>query len=154
MTQNHEKAIFGAGCFWHIEEYFSNVPGVISTKVGYACGKTSNPNYEEVCAGKTGHIEVVEVTFNSKKITYPELIRKFWKIHDPTSLDRQGPDIGTQYKSAICVTNKLQKEIAIKEKQAAQHKFKDKLVTVICDCSQFYLAEKYHQKYLKKKQDI
>ena len=145
-----EKAILGAGCFWHIEEFFSRVKGVHATRVGYACGNTSDPNYKQVCTGKTGHVEVVEITFDSKIIKYDQLLKQFWHIHDPTSLDKQGPDTGSQYKSALCVVNQTQKEIAINSKKEAQKKYKNKIVTIICLCKKFYNAEPYHQKYLKK----
>ena len=145
-----EKAIFGAGCFWHIEEFFSNLKGVFSTRVGYACGTSKNPTYKEVCGGKTGHVEVVEVTFDPRIIKYDELLKHFWHIHDPCSLDKQGPDVGTQYASVICVVNEIQKEIAERNKKESQTKFKKKIVTKICPCDCFYLAEEYHQNYLKK----
>ena len=145
-----EKAVFGAGCFWHIEEFFSNLKGVLSTRVGYACGKTKNPTYKKVCTGETGHVEVVEVTFDPKIIKYDELLKHFWHIHDPCSLDKQGPDVGTQYASVLCVLNKIQKEVAEKNKKKSQIKFKKKILTKICACDCFYLAEEYHQKYLKK----
>ena len=146
-----EKAILGAGCFWHVEEFFSNIKGVKETSVGYSCGKDINPNYEKVCTGKTGHVEVVEILFDPKIIKYNEILKKFWDIHDPTSLNKQGLDIGTQYKSAICAINQTQKEIAEKSKKIAQLKFKEKIVTIICTYEKFYPAEEYHQKYLKKK---
>ena len=145
-----EKAILGAGCFWHIEEFFSNLNGVLATSVGYSCGKTKNPTYKEVCSGETGHVEVVQINFDPNIIKYDQIIREFWRIHDPTSLDKQGPDAGTQYKSAICFTNNTQKEIAKKSKKNIQKKFKKEIVTIICKFEKFYKAEEYHQKYLKK----
>tara|TARA_Y100000590_G_scaffold456988_1_gene608683 strand:+ start:880 stop:1368 length:489 start_codon:yes stop_codon:yes gene_type:complete len=145
-----EKAIFGAGCFWHIEEFYSNIKGVHATRVGYACGKTKEPTYKTVCTGLTGHVEVVEITFNPKIIKFDELLKQFWHIHDPTSLDKQGPDEGSQYKSAICVINSTQKEIASKSLKNQQKKYEKKIETIICMCNIFYLAEEYHQKYLKK----
>ena len=148
-----EKAIFGAGCFWHIEEFFSNLKGVLSTRVGYACGTSKNPTYKEVCEGKTGHVEVVEVTFDPRIIKYDELLKHFWHIHDPCSLDKQGPDVGTQYKSVIFATNTIQKEIAIKSKRNFNlKKYNDKIVTIIENLKKFYLAEEYHQKYIEKNQ--
>ena len=145
-----EKAILGAGCFWHVEEFYSNLKGILSTRVGYACGKTKNPNYKKVCTGDTGHIEVVEVTYDPKIIKYDQLLKQFWHIHDPTSLDKQGPDYGSQYTSAICVTNQIQNEIASKSLKEIQKKFKKEIDTIICKCKIFYVAEEYHQKYLKK----
>ena len=156
-----EKSILGAGCFWHVEEFFSKIKGVVATRVGYACGNSKNPTYKKVCTGITGHIEVVEITFDTKLLKFDELLKQFWSIHDPTSLDKQGPDIGTQYRSVICVINNVQEEIAEKSKKNIQHKFKKKIVTQICHlypnkffpkpCEKFYPAENYHQKYLKKK---
>ncbi len=148
---NYEVAIFGAGCFWHVEEYFSNVKGVKSTSVGYACGKTNNPTYEKVCTGKTDHVEVVQIEFDKKILSYEKLLYHFWRIHDPTSLDKLGPDIGTQYKSVLCVINKNQEDIAKKSQNKIQKKFRNKIVTLICKCKKFYKGESYHQKYLKKK---
>ena len=145
-----EKAIFGAGCFWHVEEFFSNIQGVHTTRVGYACGVTKNPTYKEVCTGETGHVEVVEVVFDPKIIKYNDLVKKFWDIHDPTSIDKQGPDIGSQYKSAICVLNESQNKVAKKMKKEIQKNFDKPIVTLICKCKIFYPAEEYHQKYLKK----
>ena len=145
-----EKAIIGAGCFWHIEEFYSNLKGVHATRVGYACGKSKNPTYKKVCKGNTEHVEVVEITFDPKIIKYDQLLKQFWHIHDPTSLDKQGPDIGHQYASALCVLNQIQNEIAEKSKKEIQKKFKKEVVTLICKCKKFYPAEEYHQKYLKK----
>ena len=149
-----EKAILGAGCFWHIEEFYSNIKGVLETRVGYACGKSVNPTYKKVCTGTTGHIEVVEITFDPKIIKYDEILKQFWHIHDPTSIDKQGLDVGSQYKSALCVANKIQKEIATKSIKNTQKKYAKPIVTLICECKQFYPAEEYHQKYLKKKSCI
>ena len=147
-----EKAILGAGCFWHVEEFFLNLKGVKKTRVGYACGNTKNPDYKKVCTGKTGHVEVVEITFDSKHIKYDELLKQFWHIHDPTSMNKQGPDVGSQYKSVICTVNETQKEIAKKSLENAKKKYIKSIVTVICPYKCFYLAEKYHQKYLRKNQ--
>ena len=146
----YEVAIFGAGCFWHVEEFFSNIKGIKSTMVGYACGKTKEPTYEEVCSGKGGHVEVVKIEFNEKIISYEEILNHFWHIHDPTSLNKQGPDIGIQYKSVICVINDNQADIAKKSISEIQNKFKNRIVTLICKCKKFHKAEEYHQKYLKK----
>ena len=146
-----EQAIFGAGCFWHIEHYFSSIKGVKSTVVGYSGGKTKNPSYQEVCEGKTGHIEVVKIIFDPNIINFDKLVKHFWKIHDPCSIDKQGPDIGTQYKSVIFTTNLIQKEIALKSKKIFnKKKYKDKIVTIIVKLHKFYRAEVYHQKYIEK----
>ena len=145
-----EKAVLGAGCFWHVEEFFSNIKGVNETRVGYACGVTKNPTYKEVCTGETGHVEVVEVIFDPTIIKYNELLNKFWHMHDPTSIDKQGPDIGSQYKSTLCVFNESQNKVAKKSKKEIQKFFDKPKVTLICMCKIFYPAEEYHQKYLKK----
>ena len=147
-----EKATFGAGCFWHVEEAFRKVKGVISTKVGFTGGNIKNPSYKEVCTGETWHAEAVQVEFDSSVISYEELLDIFWKIHDPTSLNQQGFDIGTQYRSAIFYHNDRQKETAIKsrEKLEKSKKYKNKIVTEIKPAKGFYKAEEYHQKYLEK----
>ena len=145
------KALFGAGCFWGVEEAFRQVPGVVSTTVGYAGGTTKNPKYEQVCSGLTSHAEVVLVEFNPAKITYEKLSEIFGEVHDPASKNRQGPDIGTQYKSVIFYFSEEQKKAALlsmKEKQLQLHK---KIVTEILPAPEFYKAEEYHQQYLAKK---
>jgi peptide-methionine (S)-S-oxide reductase len=153
---SEEIAYFATGCFWGAERRFWQMPGVIRTSVGYMGGKRSNPNYEQVCTGITGHTETVEVVFDPKEIDYERLLAEFWTMHDPTSLNRQGNDIGTQYRSAIFTTSAEQRESAI----ASQSKYQVELdkegigqiVTEISDASQYpyYLAEEYHQKYLMK----
>jgi peptide-methionine (S)-S-oxide reductase len=145
-----EKAIFAAGCFWHIEEVFSKLKGVVSTRVGYTGGNTKNPTYEQVSSGKTDHAEAIEITFNPKVISYKELLETFWKVHNPTSLNRQGPDIGTNYRSAIFYTNEKQKETALKSKEEYQNSITKLIVTEIKKFDVFYPAEEYHQKYFKK----
>ncbi len=145
-----EKATFGAGCFWGVEDKFGKVKGVISTRAGYMGGRLEHPSYEEVCTDKTEHVEVVEVTFDSRIVSYEELLRLFWKIHDPTTRNRQGLDIGTQYKSVIFYHTEKQKEMALKSKKEAQKNFGDKIVTEVKKAKIFYEAEGYHQKYLKK----
>ena len=147
-----EKATFGAGCFWNIEEIFAKTKGIIKTKVGYIGGKTKNPTYEKVCSGKTGHVEAVEVIFNKDKISYDELLDIFWKIHNPTTKNRQGLDIGTQYNSVIFYYNKKQKEVAEKSKKEIQKKSKKEIVTQIKKASDFWKAEEYHQKYIEKQE--
>lgn len=151
-SSKYEKAIFAAGCFWGVEEAFRNVKGVVSTKAGYTGGKTKNPTYEDVCSNKTGHAEAVEIEYDPSKITYDELLDIFWKMHDPTTLNQQGPDIGTQYRSGIFYTNDGQKKMAFasKEKLEKSGKFKNKIVTQIVPTSDFYPAENYHQKYYMK----
>jgi peptide-methionine (S)-S-oxide reductase len=147
-----ENATFGAGCFWHVEATFQKIKGVTSTTVGYMGGNLKNPNYEDVCTDKTGHAEVVQITYDPKKITYEELLNIFWNIHDPTQLNRQGPDRGTQYRSIIFYHNKKQKKIAEESKKKLQElqKCSRPIVTEITEVKEFYKAEEYHQKYLEK----
>ena len=147
-----EKATFSAGCFWHVEEAFRQMKGVTSTTVGYTGGTIKNPTYEDVCTDKTGHAEVVEVTFDQTKITYEELLNVFWDIHDPTTKNRQGPDVGTQYRSAIFYHIPEQKTSAEASKKdlEASGKYKKKIVTEITKATTFYPAEEYHQHYLAK----
>ena len=149
-----EKAYVAAGCFWGIQEAFRVLPGVIETNVGYAGGKTKNPTYDDVCTGKTGHAETVEIEFDPTKVSYAQILDTFWEIHDPTTLDAQGPDIGSQYRSAIFYTNEEQRKIAEKSKESLEQsgKFAGQVVTEIThlDPKNFYLAEEYHQKYICK----
>jgi len=146
------KATFGAGCFWHVEDLLSKTKGVKSTKVGYIGGQLPNPTYEEVCTDKTGHAEAVEVEYNPDEISYEELLDVFWNNHNPTTLNRQGPDIGIQYRSAIFYHDDEQKEIAEKSKQILDksRKYEHPIVTEIIPSPTFYSAEEYHQKYFKK----
>ena len=146
------KATFGAGCFWHVEDLLSKTKGVTSTAVGYIGGKLPNPTYEEVCTDQTGHAEAVEVEFNPDEISYQELLDVFWKNHNPTTLNRQGPDVGNQYRSAIFYHDEQQKEIAQKSKESLDSStaFDDPIVTQIMPAPKFYKAEEYHQKYFKK----
>lgn len=148
-----QKATFGAGCFWGVEEVFRKLPGVIYTRVGYSGGSTENPTYQEVCTDKTGHAEVVEVEFDSDVIPYTELLKVFWENHNPTTLNRQGPDVGTQYRSAIFYHSLEQKEEAEASKNALQQseKWKKPIVTEITPAQPFYEAEEYHQRYLQKR---
>jgi peptide methionine sulfoxide reductase msrA/msrB len=147
-----ETAIFAAGCFWGVEEYFSRVKGVIKSESGYTGGTRKNPTYEEVCTGKTGHAEAVRVTFDPKVVSYEKLLKHFWELHDPTSLNKQGNDVGTQYRSAIFYTSPKQEKAAKEslEKLAKSGKYSRKIVTEILPAKEFYLAEEYHQDYLKK----
>jgi peptide-methionine (S)-S-oxide reductase len=146
------KATFGAGCFWHVEDLLDKTMGVKSTTVGYIGGQLPNPTYEEVCTDKTGHAEAVEVEYDPDEISYQELLDVFWNNHNPTTLNRQGPDVGVQYRSAIFYHNQEQKEIAEKSKQALEQsgKYERPIVTEIVPAPLFYKAEEYHQKYFKK----
>ena len=148
-----EKATFGAGCFWHVEEAFRNVKGVVKTTVGYSGGKMSNPRYEDVCTQETGHAEAVQVEFDPSRVSYEKLLDVFWSNHDPTQLNRQGQDVGTQYRSAIFYHNPEQKKLAIasKEKLQKSGKYSKPIVTEILPASEFYKAEEYHQQYLEKR---
>lgn len=146
------KATFGAGCFWHVEDLLRKTKGVKSTQVGYIGGKLANPTYEEVCTDTTGHVEAVQVEYDPNEISYDELLNVFWSNHDPTSLNRQGPDIGNQYQSAIFFHNEEQKKIAQKSKEELEKsgKFQKRIVTEIVSAPEFYKAEEYHQKYFQK----
>jgi peptide-methionine (S)-S-oxide reductase len=145
--QKLEKATFGAGCFWCIEAVFQRIKGVKSVISGYSGGKVENPTYEEVCSGRTGHAEVVQITFDPKVISYEEILDVFWKVHDPTSLNRQGPDEGTQYRSIILYHDEEQKRIAEKSRAEVSKKFDKPIVTEIRPLTKFYKAEDYHQDY-------
>ncbi len=145
-----EKALFGAGCFWGVEETFCKTPGVINTSVGYSGGNTINPSYESVCLGNTNHTEVVFVEFDNSKISYEELLTVFWKCHNPTTLNRQGPDIGTQYRSAIYYFDENQKTKSINSKNEYSQSSGLNIVTEISEAKEFYKAEEYHQKYIQK----
>ncbi|MBN1280448.1 MAG: peptide-methionine (S)-S-oxide reductase MsrA [Candidatus Thermoplasmatota archaeon] len=147
-----ETATFAAGCFWHVEVTFRTLKGVTSTRVGYIGGTTVHPSYEEVCTDRTGHAEAVEVTYDPSQISYEDLLAVFWKIHDPTTKNRQGPDVGTQYRSAIFYHTPEQKTAAeaSKRQMDAAGTYKRKIVTEITKASTFYPAEEYHQQYLAK----
>ena len=147
------KATFGAGCFWGVEETFAKVPGVMSTQVGYSGGTLENPTYEEVCSGRTGHAEVVEVEYDPQEVSYEKLLEVFWDVHDPTTLNRQGFDIGTQYRSAIYYHSPEQREAAEASKKQLQEsgRFARPIVTEVTPASSFYRAEDYHQRYLEKR---
>ena len=146
------KVTFGAGCFWHVEDLLHKTKGVKSTAVGYIGGKLQNPTYEEVCTDKTGHAEAVEVEYDPDEISFEDLLNVFWSNHNPTTLNRQGPDVGIQYRSAIFYHDETQKEIAEKSKQELDksEKFDNPIVTQIIPAPTFYKAEEYHQKYFKK----
>jgi peptide-methionine (S)-S-oxide reductase len=148
-----EKATFGAGCFWGVEETFRKLHGVTSTAVGYAGGTTENPTYEDVCTDQTGHAEVVQVEFDPGQISYRQLLDVFWANHDPTTRNRQGPDVGTQYRSVIFCHTPQQKAEAADSRDALEKsgKFKRPIVTQIEEAGEFYRAEDYHQRYLEKR---
>ncbi len=145
-----QKATFGAGCFWGVEASFQKIKGVTSTTVGYMGGKTKNPTYEQVCTDKTGHVEVVQIIYDPLIVSYEKLLEIFWSIHDPTQLNRQGLDIGTQYRSVIFYHSEEQKQIAEKSKQKQLLRHKKEITTEITPAKEFYPAEEYHQKYLEK----
>lgn len=156
MKNKHllQKATLAAGCFWHVEEAFRHVKGIISTTVGYTGGKLENPTYEDVCTDKTGHAEAVEIEYEPSKVSYKELLEVFWNCHDPTQLNKQGLDIGTQYRSVVFYHNEEQKREAIASKLQLQKtdKYRNKnIVTEITKVSRFYKAEEYHQGYLEKR---
>jgi len=146
-----EKATFGAGCFWGVEETFRRLAGVKDTQVGYAGGQLDNPTYHDVCTDRTGHAEVVEVTFDPRVISYHDLLEVFWDNHNPMTLNRQGPDVGTQYRSAIFFHSAGQAEEARLSRDAAQARFPRPIVTEITPASTFWPAEEYHQQYLEKR---
>jgi peptide-methionine (S)-S-oxide reductase len=148
-----EKATFGAGCFWGVEETFRKIDGVTSAAVGYAGGRTENPTYENVCSHETGHAEVVEIEFDPAKISYGELLEVFWSNHNPTTLNRQGPDVGDQYRSVIFYHSPEQRAVAeaSKEELEKSGRFRRPIVTQIEPAPKFYRAEEYHQRYLEKR---
>lgn len=148
-----EIATFGAGCFWGIEAAFRQVPGVTDAAVGYSGGHTLSPTYKDVCTDETGHAEVVQVTFDPAQVTYEQVLEVFWQIHDPTQLNRQGPDFGKQYRSAIFFHSPEQEAAAraSKEKAQASGRFHRPIVTQIAPAATFYRAEEYHQRYLEKR---
>ncbi|KKH48791.1 peptide-methionine (S)-S-oxide reductase MsrA [Methanosarcina sp. 1.H.A.2.2] len=148
-----EKATFAAGCFWGIEEAFRQVKGVVATAVGYSGGHFEKPTYEQVCTLNTGHAEAIRVIFDPKVVSYQSLLDVFWKVHDPTTKDRQGPDVGKQYRSVIFYHNEEQKAAALASKEGLEKSgaFKNPIVTEIVPVSDFYMAEDYHQQYFEKK---
>ncbi len=145
-----ERATFGAGCFWGVEYVFRRVPGVSDVQVGYSGGITPNPTYEEVCSHTTGHAEVAQVTFDPDTVTYEQLLEVFWAMHDPTQVDRQGPDIGDQYRSVIFTHSEDQALAAKTSKERAQSRFSKPIATEIVPLTVFYAAEDYHQAYYEK----
>ena len=145
------KALIGAGCFWGIQEYFRNIDGVLDTEVGYSGGHTINPSYEDVCLGNTEHAEVVNIDFDEKILTYAQIINHFWICHDPTQYNKQGLDVGSQYRSVIFYYSAEQKDVALKSKRLKQQSLKNLIVTEILSENKFYLAEEYHQLYISKR---
>lgn len=151
MSQ-HKLATFGAGCFWHVEDAFRKVPGVVDAAVGFMGGRVANPSYERVCAGDTGHVEVCQVTYDPSVVSYEQLLEKFWEIHDPTQVNRQGPDVGSQYRSVIFTHTPEQAAAASTSKEALEQskKFKKSIATSIEPADPFSRAEEYHQRYVEK----
>lgn len=147
VPPNHEVATLGAGCFWCVEAVYKQLDGVDSVTSGYTGGSVAEPSYQQVCNGSTGHAEVVRVVFDPAKISYEKVLAWFWELHDPTTLNRQGNDVGTQYRSAIYYHSPEQQKIAEASKQAAQADFEDPIVTEITEAATFYPAENYHQDY-------
>ena len=147
-----EIAVFALGCFWGPEKKFGKIEGIVGTEVGYCGGKNPNATYKEVCSGETEHAEVVKLTFDSKKISYEKIIEHFFEFHDPTTLNRQGPDIGTQYRSEIFYNNDEQKNISVYMIDKFNKKFNSKIVTKVSKIKNYTKAEEYHQKYLEKNQ--
>jgi len=152
VIKSTKSAYFAAGCFWGIEHKFSQVKGVLSTEVGYSGGTTDNPSYVQVCSGDTGHAETTKIVYDPSVIDYKELLEKFFSFHDPTQLNRQGPDVGTQYRSVVFYVDENQKRIAEEKRTELEKskKFKDHIVTEIKPFKTFYKAEEYHQKYIEK----
>ena len=147
-----ERATFAAGCFWGVEAAFRKIPGVVSAAVGYSGGQQPDPTYKDVCSGATGHAEVVEVRFDPERASYARLLEVFFSLHDPTTVDRQGPDVGTQYRSAIFYHSPEQESAAqaLKDELTGSGRFSPPIVTEITAASEFYRAEEYHQEYFKK----
>ena len=148
-----EKATFGAGCFWGVEVRFGQIPGVTETAVGYEGGKLANPTYKDVCSDRTGHAEVVEMTFDPARVSYQAIVNEFFELHDPTQLNRQGPDWGNQYRSAIFFHSPEQEATAkqVIARLEAEHHFRKPIVTEVVPAQTFWRAEEYHQKYLEKR---
>ena len=144
-----EVATFGAGCFWCVEAVYEQVEGVLDVSSGYMGGQNENPTYKEVCSGSTGHAEVVQVRFDPARVSYEELLDWFWRLHDPTTLNRQGADVGTQYRSAIFVHSDAQRAAAEKSRELAQERFDDPIVTEITEAGTYWVGEDYHQDYYR-----
>lgn len=148
-TVKTETAILGGGCFWCVEAVYERLPGVLAVTSGYAGGATENPTYEEICTGRTGHAEVVQIEYDPEKISYEKIIDLFWDAHDPTTLNRQGADVGTQYRSIILTGDAEQERIAKESKVRAQPRFRSPIVTEITPLTKFYPAEDYHQDFYR-----
>jgi peptide-methionine (S)-S-oxide reductase len=150
---NTEKATFAAGCFWGVEELFRQVPGVLKTRVGYTGGKTADPSYEQVCSGRTHHAEAIDIDFDPAKVSYQQLLELFFENHDPTTLDRQGPDVGTQYRSGVFYHSPQQQKSAEAEiaKRNGSGDYVRPIVTEVTEAAKFYPAEEYHQKYFQRR---
>ena len=149
-----EKVILAAGCFWGVEARLRRIEGVLDTKVGYIGGEVKNPTYKQVCYENTEHAEACQVSFNTKKTSLDEILKVFWQIHNPTEVDRQGADVGSQYRSAIFFCNDAQREVAERSREQAQKQFARKIATEIIKAPQFWLAEEYHQRYFDKKTGV
>jgi peptide-methionine (S)-S-oxide reductase len=147
---NKQTAIFAAGCFWGVEADFRDIPGVLDAEAGYAGGETENPSYRDVCTGRTGHAEAVRVTFDADAVAYDTLLDAFWSLHDPTQVNRQGPDVGTQYRSVVFTTDDAQRAAAQASMARAQTRFSRPIATQILPEAPFFRAEDYHQRYLEK----
>ena len=152
MSTTHKLAVFGAGCFWGVESAFRAVEGVVDVAVGYAGGNVPKPNYRTVCSGKTGHAEVVQVEYDPARVTFEQLLEVFWQIHDPTTLNRQGPDFGTQYRSIIFYSDEHERKAAEESKRRLDEsgKLGRPVVTQIVPAAEFYRAEEYHQRYYER----
>jgi peptide-methionine (S)-S-oxide reductase len=150
VSERSETATFAAGCFWQVEVDYRNTPGVTDVRVGYTGGTAEEPTYEQVCSGRTGHAGAVEVVFDPDEVSYAELVDRFWELHDPTQMNRQGWDVGTQYRSAIFTHSPEQAETAAESKARAQTRFSQPIATEITPAATFWPAEEYHQQYLVK----
>jgi peptide-methionine (S)-S-oxide reductase len=144
-----EKATFAAGCFWGVEASFRMIPGVVDARVGYSGGHADNPTYQQVCSDTTGHAEALEAEFDPAQVSYEELVDAFWEVHDPTQLNRQGPDVGSQYRSVIFVHSPEQEKVALESRDRAQERFSRPIVTEIVPAVTFWPAEDYHQRYFE-----
>lgn len=150
MTNKYETTVLAGGCFWGVEELFKELPGVVETNVGYTGGSADTANYHDVSSGETGHAEAVQIVFDPSKISFEKILLYFFRLHDPTTLNKQENDVGSQYRSAIFYTNEKQKEVALQVKKDISTKWKDPVVTEIVPLKEFYPAEEYHQDYLDK----
>jgi peptide-methionine (S)-S-oxide reductase len=146
-----EKATFGAGCFWQVEVEFRNIPGVLDAAAGYMGGTLEDPSYQDVCTDRTGHAEVVQVEFDPDEVSFDQLVERFWEIHDPTQVNRQGPDVGSQYRSVIFFHSEDQRRAAEESKERARFRFSRPIATEIVPAQTFWRAEEYHQQYLVKR---